>query len=72
MTALNLGKRGHFDSQNTLKKVQILILKTFGNLSLCHASMVEHLKQEKDTFVTINDISKYTNLLVTIQILGEI
>ena len=70
-TAPNLGKRRHFDSLNILKKVQILILKCFGNLSFCHASMVEHLKQEKDNFVTVNDISKYTNLLMTIQILGE-
>ena len=71
MTALNLGKRRHFDTLNTLKKMQILISKSFGNLSFCHASMVEHLKQEKDNFVTINDNSKYTNLLMRIQILGE-
>ena len=71
MTALNLGKRGHFDSLNTLKKVQILISKTFGNLSFGHASMVEHLEQEKDNFVTINDNSKFTNFLTRIQILGD-
>ena len=31
----------------------------------------EHFKQERHNFVTISDISKYTNLVVTIPILGE-
>ena len=51
--------------------MQILISGSFENLSLGHASIVEHLKHEKDNLVSINDISKNTNLVMPIPNLGE-
>ena len=64
-------ERWHCDKINTHKKVQILILGYFRNLSSSHGSIVEHLKQEIDNFVTIKDISKNSNLLMTIPTIGE-
>ena len=37
-----------------------------------HGSIVQHLKQERDNFVTINVISSCANLLKAIPCLGEI
>ena len=54
----NLGERRHLD---TLNKVQILISKVFGNLSFSQGGIVEEFKEVRDNFVTINDISKFTN-----------
>ena len=67
----NLGERRHFDTLYTLKKVQILISGSFDKLSFRHASIVENLKQKKHNLVSMNDISKNTNLTVTIPNLGE-
>jgi len=47
ITIINLGERRHFHTLNRLNKIQILILKGFGNLSFNLASIVEHLKQER-------------------------
>ena len=66
-----LGERLHFDTLNTQKKVQILILGCFWNLSCSHGSIVEHFKLEIDNFATIKDISMITNLLMTIPTLDE-
>jgi len=66
-----LGERWNFDTLNTLKKVQILISRSVGNLIFSHGSIVEHFKQKRDNFVTIIDITKYTNLLISIASLGE-
>jgi len=68
----SLGERWHFDVLNTLKKVQILISNAFWNMSFTHASIVQHFKQERDNFVTINVISSCANLLKAIPCLGEI
>jgi len=40
-------------------------------MSFSHGSIVEHFKLEIENFVTIKDISKNTNLLITIPALGE-
>ena len=40
-------------------------------MSFAHASTVQHFKQKRDNFVTINVISKCANLLMTIPSLGE-
>jgi len=66
-----LGERRHFDTLNTHKKFQILISGCFRKLSFSHGSIVEHFKLEIDNFVTIKDISKNTNLLMKIPMLGE-
>ena len=71
MTILSLGERWHFDALNTTKKVEIPISWSFGNFNFTHGSIVEHFKQEKSHFVTIKDISKYNNLLMTITSLGK-
>ena len=67
----NLGKRRHFDTLYTLKKVQILILGSFEILCFSHESILEHFEQESDGFDSIDDISKYTNLMMMISNLGE-
>ena len=66
-----LGERRHFHTLNTLTKVQILISKCFGNLTFSHGSIVVHFKQESVNFVTINDITNHTNLILSIPSLGE-
>jgi len=66
-----LGERRLFETLNTLKKVKILISGRFWNFSFSHGCLVEHFKQERDDFVTINDTSKYTDWLMHITILGE-
>ena len=71
MTIPTLGERRHFDMLNTHKNVQILISSCFRNLSCSLGSIVEHFNQEKDNFVTIKDISKNTNLLITIPTLFQ-
>ena len=71
MTSQSLGEKWHFDALNTLTKVRILISKCFGNLSFSHGSIVEHLKQESDNFVTIDDLTNHTNLILSIPSLGE-
>ena len=70
-TISNLGERRHFDTLYTLKKVQILISGSFDKLSFRHASIVENLKHKKHNLASMNDISKNTNLTVTIPNLGE-
>ena len=67
----NLGERTHFDTLDTLKKIKILISKSLGNLSFSHAGIVEEFKEERDNFVTINDISNFTNSIMMIPNLGE-
>ena len=47
----SLAKRWNFYILNTLKKVQILILGHFGNLSFSHGSIVEHFKQQRVTLL---------------------
>ena len=71
MMILNLGERGHFETLNTLKKVQILISRSFEKLSFSYRSIVKHFKKERENFVTTNDISKYANLFMIIPNLGE-
>ena len=51
MTIPSLGERRHFDGLNTTKKLEIPILRCFGNFSFCHGSIVENFKQER---VTLN------------------
>ena len=46
----------HFDTLNTLVNVQVRISGCFENLSFSHGFIVEHFNQERDNFVTINDI----------------
>ena len=41
-------------------------------MSFSHGSIVQHFKQERDNFVTIDVISRSANLLKTIPCLGEI
>ena len=57
----SLGERWHFDTLNTLKKVQILISRCVGNFSFTKMSIIEYFKHERDNFVIINDFSKCTN-----------
>jgi len=71
MMTPTLAERWHFDTLNTHKKIQILILGCFWTLSFSYGSIVEHLKQEIDNIVTIKDISKITNLLITIPTIAE-
>ena len=71
MAIPNFVERRHFDALHTLTKVQILISGSFENLSFSHESKVEHFEQESDNFGSNKDISTYTNLMMTIPILGE-
>ena len=71
MTILNLGERRHFYTPHALRKAQILISGSFEILGLSHESIVENFKQKSDNFDSINDISKNTNLMMTIPNLGE-
>jgi len=56
MTILNLYERRHFDTLNTLTNIQVWISGCFENSSFSHGFIVEHFNQERDNFVTINDI----------------
>ena len=67
----SLGQRQHFDTLEALKKVKTLILRCFGRFCFSHGSIVEHFKHERDNFVAMNDVSNYTNLLLTIPNLAE-
>ena len=67
-----LGERLHFDALNTHKNFQVLRSKGFSNMSFSHGSIVQHFKQERDNFFTINVISRCSNLLKTIPCVGEI
>ena len=51
MTIPSLGERRHFDALNTIKKVEIPILRSFGNFYFTHVSIVEHVKQERVTLL---------------------
>ena len=66
----NLGEIRHFDTLNTQKKFLILISGCFRNLSFSHGGIVEEFKEERDNFVTINEILKFINLIMTIPSLG--
>ena len=48
-----------------------MISRCFQNLSFSHVSIIEHLKQEIDNFVTFKHISRCTDFLTTIPTLGE-
>jgi len=56
---------------NTHKSDRILILRYFRNFRCSLGSIVKHFNQERGNFVTIKDISKNTNLLITIPTLFE-
>ena len=56
---------------HTLEKIKILISKSLGNLSFTHRGIAEEFIEERDNFVTINDISKFTNSIMTIPNLWE-
>ena len=71
MTIPSQGERRHFDTLNTVKKVQILISKYFANTSISHASIVEHNKIERINFHRMIDIPKYSNFLMTTLNLGK-
>ena len=71
LTIPNLGERRHFDTLDTLEKIKILISKSLGNLSFSHRGIVEEFNEERDKFVTINDISNFTNSIITVPNLGE-
>ena len=71
MTIPNLGERRHFDTLDILEKMKILISASLGNLSFSHRGIVEEFNEERDNFVTINDISKFTNSIITTPNLGE-
>ena len=71
LTILNLGERRHFDTLDTLEKIKILISESLGNLSFSHRGIVEEFNEERDKFVTINDISNFTNSIITVPNLGE-
>jgi len=71
LTIQNVGERRHFDTLDTLEKIKILISESLGNLSFSHGGIVEEFKEERDNFVTINDISNFTNSIMTIPNLGE-
>jgi len=72
MTIPYLGERRHFNTLNTLKKVEILISTCVGKFSFTHVSIIEHFKHERDNFVIINDFSKCTNFILMIPYLREI
>jgi len=67
----NLDERRHFDTLDTLEKIKILISESLGNLSFSHRGIVEEFNEEREKFVTINDISKFTNSIITVPNLGE-
>jgi len=71
MTIPTLGESQCFDTLKTQKKFKIMISGCFRNFHLSHGSIVENFKLEIDIFVTIKDISKNTNLLMTIPTLDE-
>jgi len=60
LTIPNLGERRHFD-----------IVEESWKLEFSHRGIVEEFKEERDNFFTINDISKFTNSMMTIPNLGE-
>ena len=62
----NLCERRHFDTLYIVKKVQILISKCFQKLCFNRWSIVEHFKQERDNFDSINHIFKHSNLMMAI------
>ena len=54
MTIPGLVERQHFDPLNTIKKVEIPILWSFGNFNFTHGSIVEHSKQQRVTLLQSN------------------
>ena len=66
MTIPYLGERCHFHTLDTLKKVQILMLRSLENLSFTHVSITELFKHERYNFVITKDILKCTSLLMSI------
>ena len=59
------GDRRHFERLNTLKKVQILILGSFANLSFSNVCLVEHFNK-KETTLLQSTISQ--NILICLRL----
>ena len=70
MTIPSLGEGRHFDALNTIKKLEIPILWSFGNFSFTHGSIVEHFKQESVTLLQ-SKISRNMYVLMMIPRVGK-